>query len=428
MTDRAITAAAGWMTTRLRVPALSMVILQLLALLMVIRQYQLVSPAFLRIAAVAFIGFVIHHFLPLRHRMPFFVLLSFVGIGIVFGPAALWLIAIGLGLVGICYLPVAFQARIGLLVAAGALLAVTRANWVPAPWPVVIWPILGSMFMFRLIVYLYDTQEKSHKEPLFRTLAYFFMLPNVCFPLFPVVDYATFRRNYFDEDSNVIYQRGIVFMVRGITHLIIYRVIYHYTTISPAEVTNAAQLLQYLIATFLLYLQISGQFHLVVGLLHLFGFNLPETNHKFLLSSSFNDFWRRINIYWKDFMLKVFYYPIYFQLRRLGQTWAVVIATILVFIATWLLHSYQWFWIRGSFPIVWQDGVYWMILALLVAANSLVELRYGRQRSLSGEVWTLRRLAIHGVKVLSTMSAILVLWSLWMAESFSAWLALWTVL
>jgi hypothetical protein len=40
----------------------------------------------------------------------------------------------------------------------------------------------------------------------------------------------------------------------------------------------------------------------------------------------------------------------------------------------------------------------------------------------------LRRLAIHGVKVLSTMSAILVLWSLWMAESFSAWLALWTVL
>ena len=26
-----------------------------------------------------------------------------------------------------------------------------------------------------------------------RTLAYFFMLPNVCFPLFPVVDYLSFR-------------------------------------------------------------------------------------------------------------------------------------------------------------------------------------------------------------------------------------------
>jgi hypothetical protein len=165
MTERAITTAAGWMTTRLRVPALSMVILQLLALLVVIRQYQLVSPAFLRIAAVAFIGFVIHHLLPLRYRIPFFVLLSFAGIAIVFGPAALWLIAIGLVLVGICYLPIAFQARIGLLLAAGALLAATRADWLPAPWPVVIWPILGSMFMFRLIVYLYDTQEKATRSP-----------------------------------------------------------------------------------------------------------------------------------------------------------------------------------------------------------------------------------------------------------------------
>ena len=27
------------------------------------------------------------------------------------------------------------------------------------------------------------------------------MLPNVCFPLFPVVDYKTFRRNYYDDDA-----------------------------------------------------------------------------------------------------------------------------------------------------------------------------------------------------------------------------------
>ena len=34
-----------------------------------------------------------------------------------------------------------------------------------------------------------------------RTLSYFFMLPNACFPLFPVIDYKTFRRNYYDEDA-----------------------------------------------------------------------------------------------------------------------------------------------------------------------------------------------------------------------------------
>ena len=42
------------------------------------------------------------------------------------------------------------------------------------------------------------------------------------------------------------------------------------------------------------------------------------------LASSFTDFWRRINIYWKDFMLKVFYYPAVFRLKKLGATNAII--------------------------------------------------------------------------------------------------------
>ena len=53
-------------------------------------------------------------------------------------------------------------------------------------------------------------------------------------------------------------------------------------------------------------------------MLHLFGFNLPETQSLYYLASSFTDFWRRINIYWKDFMMKVFYYPAFFGLKRSG--------------------------------------------------------------------------------------------------------------
>ena len=44
------------------------------------------------------------------------------------------------------------------------------------------------------------------------------MLPNACFPLFPVVDYKTFRRNYFDDDAYRIYQIGVDWMVRGVIH------------------------------------------------------------------------------------------------------------------------------------------------------------------------------------------------------------------
>lgn len=402
---------------------------QLALLFIVIRQFELVNSAFLRVALLAFTGFFIHKFLPLRLRQPFFLILSFIGIVLVFGPTAgAWLIAIGLALVSICYLPISFRARIGVLIAATVMLIMSRGGWMASPWPVAIWPILGSMFMFRYIVYLYDTQEDCGKEPITRTLSYFFMLPNVCFPLFPVVDYARFRRNYFDKDANETYRVGIQWMLRGAAHLIAYRIVYLYGTIAPSEVTDGWDLLRYLVATFLLYLQVSGQFHFIVGMLHLFGYNLPLTNNKYLLASSFNDFWRRINIYWKDFMLKVFYYPIYFKLRSFGESRAIILSTIIVFILTWLLHSYQWFWLRGTFPLEWQDGVYWLTLALLVAANSLYEMKYGKKRIVSRDTSPLLRGFLLALRILGTMTVVLILWSVWMAESLSAWTALWVVL
>jgi hypothetical protein len=38
----------------------------------------------------------------------------------------------------------------------------------------------------------------------------------------------------------------------------------------------------------------------------------------------------------------------------------MAMATLVAFAATWLLHSYQRFWIRGEFPIVWSDLVFWL--------------------------------------------------------------------
>ena len=100
--------------------------------------------------------------------------------------------------------------------------------------------------MFRLIVYFYDLRHDTARRlrPA-QSLAYFFMLPNVCFPLFPVVDYKTFRRNYYDDDAYRIYQVGIDWIVRGVVHLILYRFVYYYVTLAPSEVTSPAELLQY---------------------------------------------------------------------------------------------------------------------------------------------------------------------------------------
>ena len=65
-----------------------------------------------------------------------------------------------------------------------------------------------------------------------------------------------------------------------------------------------------MVCNYLLYLQVSGQFHMACGMLHLFGYQLPETHHRYLLATGFTDYWRRINIYWKDFMVRVVFNPV----------------------------------------------------------------------------------------------------------------------
>jgi hypothetical protein len=197
--------------------------------------------------------------------------------------------------------------------------------------------------------------------------------------------------------------------------------------LSPQEVTNATELVRYLFANFALYVRISGQFHLIIGFLHLFGFNLPETHHLYFLASSFTDIWRRINIYWKDFMLKVFYFPIYFRIRQWGPTISMVLATTLVFFLTWFLHAYQWFWLRGSFLLTAQDVLFWLILTLLIIANMLYEARRGRDRSLGQRAMSLGSTVGLSLRTAGTFTIMAVLWSLWGGASIRDWISLLSV-
>ena len=402
---------------------------QLALFTLLLRQFQIESAAFLRLAMLAFAGFAIHALLPLRARLPFFLALSLASIVLVMNPGnAVWVIGIGLALIGICHLPIAFAWRIALLSAATVLLMALRARWIDGPMSDAIWPILGSMFMFRMVLYLYDLRHDPTIASPVRTLSYFFMLPNACFPMFPVVDSKAFQRNYFDADAYETYQRGIDWMVRGVIHLLLYRYVYYNLALAPSEVVEPAKLIQYIVANFLLYLRVSGLFHLIVGMLYLFGFRLPETHHKYLLAASFTDFWRRINIYWKDFMQKVFYYPAVFRLKPLGMTNAMVVGTLWVFLLTWALHAYQWFWLRGTMLFVPQDILFWTILAVLVVVNGLVELRYGRKRRLSGTARRWQDVAMRVVKTYAMFWFICLLWSFWTAESVGDWVSLFTAL
>ena len=418
-------AAPGAETVKLQ--DFGCLIAQLLVISGLAYHFALENNAFFTLTVITAAGFAIHYFLPLRWRLPFFVCLSLVAIGVLLGVGTgAWLIGISLAIIATCHLPVPFRLRVGILLVAGVSFAVLRGGWATAPWPAAIWPILGSIFMFRLAVYLYDVRRQPALASFWPTLAYFFLLPNVCFPLFPVVDYSTFRRTYYNGERHEIYGVGVEWIFRGTIQLILYRAVYQTLVLSPASVVNVLDLCQYLLWPFLLYLRVSGQFHIIVGILHLFGFNLPETHRSYFLSSSFTDFWRRINIYWKDFMMKVFFYPAYFALRRRGDTLALSVATLLVFVVTWLLHSYQWFWIQGSTLLTWNDAIFWGVLALLVLGNSLHEFRRGRRRiTASASVGSGEALRL-AARTVGMYLFISLLWSLWSTDSVSTWLSLWS--
>jgi hypothetical protein len=403
--------------------------LQLGLLVLVARQFELENQAlYAHILPLVFYGFLIHYFLPQRYRLTFFIALSLVAfLGILGFGNGLYLVGAGLVLIAICHLPFRFSTRIVLLLVTVAAVVVVRSGWIAGPLPGVIWPVLGSIFMFRLILYLYDLKHSKEPVNVQSTLAYFFLLPNVVFLLFPLVDYGTFRRTYYNEEEHDIYQTGVKWMFWGVLHLLLYRFVNYYLVLSPQQVAHAGDLVQYIAANFLLLLRVSGQFHLIVGMLHLFGFNLPRTFRDYFVANSFTDFWRRANPYWRDFMVKICYYPIYFRLGRFGTMSRLALATAIVFVATWFFHAYQWYWLRGSPLLSAPDITFWALFGVVVLINSLREAKHGRKRSLSRKSWGIRDAVTVSLQALGTFTTVAVLYSIWTSTSLADWFGLWRV-
>ncbi|MEO8295386.1 MAG: hypothetical protein ABI613_07725 [Gemmatimonadota bacterium] len=398
---------------------------QLAFAILVVRAFDFEGQAFHRMMYLASAGFVVNAILPRELRQGWFILISLVSIGVILGPRdGIWLVTVGLALIGLCHLPLSWWARVAIVVLAGAALAITRTGWLTLPFSLSVWPILGSMFMFRLAVYLHHLRHNPTKVSAQRALAYFFMLPNVSFPLFPVIDYKTFDSTYYDQDAYKTYQEGLRYIARGLLHLLAYRFIYYYIARDPAEVTNLGDLMLYVISTYLVYVRVSGQFHIIVGVLHLFGWRMPPANNLYFLATGFTEIWRRNNIYWKDFMMKLVYFPSFFRLRKMGGTFALIGATIMVFVITWLLHSYQWFWIRAEFPLTSTDMAFWG----LIGGFMLVEMLRESRKAAGTRVpvvrhWSARR----AVKTVGFFMLFSTLWALWDSSSIGDFISLWAM-
>lgn len=401
---------------------------QVALLTQLIRIYEIENRVFFDVVALLLLfGFIVNHHLSKALRPPFFFALGVLSILAVLGLsqplAAAALIGLSLLLVGISSLPIKLWMRIVLLVAVGAGLAAFQAGVVETGWSSVAVPLLASAFAFRLIIFLYDIHNGRGPKGPWGRLGYFFLPPNPVFPFFPVVDYATMWRTYYNEDALKIYQRGAEWVLRGVAHLIVYRVIYLYLSMAPESVDGVGDFLRYIATNFGLYFRISGLFHMLVGLLLLFGFNLHETHSKFYFSNSFIDFWRRINIYWKDFMQKIFFNPAFVRLKKIGASHmaSVVGAIVVTFVATWALHSYNWFWLRGSPLLSVPDVLFWTLLCAFLITQTLLEERLRAMPARPGVVGP-RTLLV--VRTACTLFTICLIWSMWTSPSLGAWVEL----
>ncbi|MGA8151694.1 MAG: hypothetical protein WB952_12140 [Terriglobales bacterium] len=384
---------------------------------------------FFTTACIVFASFAVHYWLPFRYKEFFWIAISLLATTF-FLPPGLIVELLGFGALFYMVLSsrMAYGARIAIVATVFVLAMASCADTSLARHllgrfaiPPDFWPVFGSIFMFRLIIYAHDVRYMKERPSLREYLAYFFILPNYYFQLFPVIDFKTMRLGYYRRDIHDIAQQGIQWMGRGTLQLILYTVVNSEWNLGMLNRPKSfASLLWVMVLTFLLYLRVSGQFHIVVGMLHLFGYDLPETNHRYLLARSLTDFWRRINIYWKDFMVKIVYFPTYFKFRKRNEMGAKLLATGAVFVVTWFLHSYQSFWLQGKFELSWPDTIFWAVLGGIV----ILETWRGEDGKTNISITGWRGWLRHSISVAGTACFIITIWSLWNSPTIGAWLDL----
>ena len=167
--------------------------------------------------------------------------------------------------------------------------------------------------------------------------------------------------------------------------------------------------------SYLLTIRLSGIFHFSVGVLCLLGYDLPDVFKNHFAASGFGDLWRRINIYWKDFIVKVYFNPLYFRLKKYGTKVAIFWVTLLSFAITLLLHDYQFFWLTGVFDVDLTDVIFWGFFGFTIALGTILSSKKPLEKSIASKAFDA------ALKILGTFLIMSVLWSIWSSESLSSW-------
>jgi hypothetical protein len=367
--------------------------------------------------AVIFFGYMFYQFVPIQFKK-----LAMVAMAIIL---EVWMLKLKPG-IGVALIIFAFtflsyvrpkwlRTILVLALTAASILIVLNVVKLPVARIIIMYSAL--FLMWRYIFLLYELNYFKTPPLFIDRLCYLFLIPNACFPLFAIVDPKVYMSKFYEIPQMETFKKGMTWITRGILHTLMYRFIYLFLTPSPYEIDGFWDLVHFVLASYSLILRLSGLYYMSLGFLTLFGFNLPTIFDHYFFANGFPDLWRRINLYWRAFMQRVFYYPTLFKLKKWPLKWSVFLTTCLMFACTWFLHAWQWFWIKGKYNFTANDILFWSILGLLIAVNSVFVLEaYENEKEQKP-----RASYKKGAGVILMLLNMSFLWSLWTASSLTEW-------
>ncbi len=355
-------------------------------------------------------SFVLHAIVRIRFRPALFVLTFVIAVYYAFGFFS------GFILLGLILLPflllnlkISGSFRLLLIVAFLVTLGCFSFGFSYMPRLQLVIPYAAALLMFRSVICLYEAKHHPMNENFWLRLSYFFCVPNLAFLFFPIVDYRTHINSYYNTSVNLIWKRGSIYILFGIAQFLLYRIIHNKFSISTNAVHDAFTLSQLIVVNYFSLLKISGTLTAGAGFVCFFGYNLPAPFGNYFFSDSFGDYWRKVNIYWREFMMKLVYYPVYFAIRKKTK-WSTELSIIVVFICSIFFHWYQKFWITGLHTLSIIDIIFWCSLGALIILNQQFDLLFTKQKTSPGFFKTHLSKAAKTSLVFLVMSILIWLW------------------
>ena len=206
----------------------------------------------------------------------------------------------------------------------------------------------ASTFMLRAPLYAYEATKKKDQMKgvgYGRYLLYLIAVPLSAVKAEPVGFLALHRglRSAVDPD---LMRRGVAQMALGLAYLTSREIGLRWGILVSGRAVAAAaddlNALTVLVGAHLglleFFLSVAGHIHLGIGMLRVLGFDIMPGSDAPYASRNVLDWWRRWNVWFRDWLLALGYYPVVMRLKRRPYV-AVAVAGAFVFLLSGFAHA-----------------------------------------------------------------------------------------